>query len=110
VLYVDDGTIDRIVGAPHGVLVLAKDDCDSCAAYEAEIRNLDERGLLGDIVVGKLVLTQPGSREFKRQNPWLRDVEFLPYTCLYESGEKVDEFAASKGMYLLERAADAGFI
>jgi hypothetical protein len=110
VLYVDDDTLDRVVGVPHGALVLAKDDCDNCAAYEAEIGRLQEGGLLGDLVVGKLVLTRPGSRRFKRENPWVRNVDFLPYTVLYASGEKVDEFAASKGMYLLERAADAGFI
>ena len=110
VLYVDDETVDRVVGAPHGALVIAKDDCENCAEYEAEIQRLQEQGLLGDLVVGKLVLTQPGCRQFKRENPWLREVEFLPYTLLFESGEKVDEFAASKGTYLLDRAADAGFI
>ena len=110
VLYVDDETLDGVVRARHGALVLAKDDCENCAAYEAEIRRLQERGVLGDIVVGKLVLTQPGCRRFKRENPWLRDVDFLPYTLLYSSGEKVDEFAASRATYLLERAADAGFI
>ena len=109
-LYVDDATVDSVVNARCGALVLAKDDCDNCAAYEAEIRRLQEAGQLCDLVVGKLVLTQPGSREFKRSNPWLRDVDFLPYTLLYASGEKVDEFAASKGMYLLERAADLGFM
>jgi hypothetical protein len=109
-LYVDDDTLDRVVGAPRGALVLAKDDCENCAAYEAEIRRLQERGVLGDLVVGKLVLTQRGCRRFKRENPWLTDVDFLPYTLLYAGGEKVDEFAASRGTYLLERAADAGLI
>ena len=108
-LYLDDDTIDRVVEAPHGALVLAKDDCDNCAAYEADIRRLGDQGLLGDVVVGKLVLTQPGCRGFKRANPWLSEIDFLPYTVLYTSGEKVDEFAASRGTFLLERAADAGF-
>jgi hypothetical protein len=110
VVYVDDDTVGSVVDAPHGALVLAKDDCDNCAAYEAEIRRLQEQGLLGDLVVGKLVLTQPGSGRFKRDNPWLRDLEFLPYTLLYANGQKVDEFAASRGTFLLERAADAGFV
>jgi len=109
VLYVTDDTIERIVGARHGALVLAKEDCDNCAAYEAEIRRLNEQGQLGDLVVGKLVLTRPGCRRFKRANPWLSEVDFLPYTLLYASGEKVDAFAASRGTYLLERMADLGF-
>jgi hypothetical protein len=109
VLYLDDDTIDCVVEAPHGALVLAKDDCDNCAAYEADIRRLGDQGLLGDVVVGKLVLTQPGCRGFKRANPWLSEIDFLPYTVLYTSGEKVDEFAASRGTFVLERAVDAGF-
>jgi hypothetical protein len=110
VLYVDDDTVENVVGARHGALVLAKDDCENCAAYEAEIRDLQEGGRLGDLVVGKMVLTQPGCREFKRTNPWLREVDVLPYTLLYASGEKVDEFAASRGTYLLERAQEVGFM
>ena len=109
-LYVDDETVESVTGAPHGALILAKDGCGSCAEYEAEIRRLQDRELLGDLVVGKLMLTQPGSRAFKRSNPWLATVEDLPYTVLYASGEKVDEFAASKGFFLMERAEDAGFI
>ena len=50
VLYVNDDTVDRVVDARHGALVLAKDDCDNCAAYEAEIRDLQEWGKLGDLV------------------------------------------------------------
>jgi hypothetical protein len=110
VLYVDDETVDDVVGAERGILILAKDDCDNCAAYEAEIRGLQEQGLLGDLVLGKIVLTRPGARGFKRANPWLSGIDFLPYTLLYASGQRVDGFAASRGTYLLERAADAGFI
>jgi len=109
-MYVDDETVGSVVNAPRGALILAKDGCGSCAEYEAEIQRLQDRELLGDLVVGKLMLTQPGSRAFKRLNPWLSTVEDLPYTVLYASGQKVDEFAASKGFFLMERAEDAGFI
>jgi len=109
-LYVDDETVEGVTEAPRGALILAKDGCGSCAAYEAEIQRLQDRELLGDLVVGKLMLTQPGSRVFKRANPWLSTVHDLPYTVLYASGERVDEFAASKGFFLMERAEDAGFI
>ncbi|HKG38724.1 MAG TPA: hypothetical protein VKB25_07020 [Conexibacter sp.] len=110
VLYVDDDTVECVINAPHGALILAVDDCGSCAGYEAEIRRLQDRELLGDLVVGKLVLTQPGSRAFKRSNQWLTTLDHLPYTVLYASGQRVDEFAASKGFFLMERAEGAGFI
>jgi len=109
-LYVDDQSVDRVTQAARGALILAKDDCESCAAYEADIRRLQEQGILGELVVGKIMLTQPGCRAFKRENPWLRDVTYLPYTVLYSVGERVDEFASSKGSYLFERASDLGFV
>jgi hypothetical protein len=30
---------------------------------------------------------------FKRANPWLADVDVLPYTLIYRQGERVAEFA-----------------
>jgi hypothetical protein len=105
-MYVDDETVESVINAPRGALILAKDGCGSCAEYEAEIQRLQERDMLGDLVVGKLMLTQPGSRAFKRSNPWLGTLEDLPYTVLYASGEKVDEFAASKAFFLMERAEE----
>jgi hypothetical protein len=71
---------------------------------------MQEQGLLGKVVVGKILQTQPGCRAFKRENPWLRDVTYLPYTVLYTDGERVDEFPSSRGTYLLERASDIGFL
>jgi hypothetical protein len=90
--------------------VPAKDDCDNWRRLRVADPAPADKGQLDDLVVGKIVLTQPGCRGFKRANPWLTQLDFLPYTILYASGEKVDEFAGSKGTYLLERAADIGFI
>jgi hypothetical protein len=109
-LYVDDESVARVTHAAGGALILGKDDCDSCATYEADVRRLQEQGVLGELVVGKIMLTRPGCRAFKRENPWLRDVSYLPYTVLYREGERVDEFASSRGSYLLERASDLGFL
>jgi hypothetical protein len=109
-LYVDDESVARVTRAAHGALILGKDDCGNCAAYEADVRRLQDQGVLGALVVGKIVLTQPGCHAFKRDNPWLRNVTYLPYTVLYRAGERVDEFASSRGTYLLERAFDLGFL
>jgi hypothetical protein len=79
-MVVDDESVDRVTQAARGALILGKDNCDSCAAYVADIRRLQEQGLLGEVVVGKIVLTKPGCRAFKRENPWLWSVTYLPYT------------------------------
>jgi len=100
---ITDQSLREILAAERAVLVLTKTGCGYCAGYEDDIRNLLSRGQLQGAVVGKMILDQPGSSQFKRDNPWLRNLEFLPYTLLYRKGIKVDEFAASKGPYLLER-------
>lgn len=99
-----DGNLGEVVNAERTVLILTKDGCGSCAAYQADIEERLERGEMGGIVVGKMALNQRGAtRHFKRDNPWLAGIEFLPYTLLYGKGRRVDGFAASKGSYLLER-------
>lgn len=64
-LYVDDESVARVTRAARGALILGKDDCNNCSGYEADVRQLRERGALGELVVGKIVLTQPGSPAFK---------------------------------------------
>ena len=101
---VDDGNLGEIVEAERAILILTKEGCGSCAAYQADIEERMERGEMGEIVVGKIALNQRGAtRNFKRNTPWLSGIEFLPYTVLYGKGQRVDGFAASKGSYLLER-------
>ncbi len=105
---VTDQNLGEVVEAERAVLILTKTGCGHCAAYQAEIEALLERGAMGGTVIGKMPLNQRGViRDFKRNNPWLADLEFLPYTLLYSKGQRVDDFAASKGSYLLERIEDA---
>ncbi len=105
---VTDQNLQEVVGAERAVLILTKDDCGPCVAYQDDIRGQLERGEMKGIVVGKMALDQRGAtRDFKRDNPWLADIKFLPYTLLYGKGQRVDGFAASKGSYLLERIETA---
>ncbi len=105
---VTDQNLGEVVEAERAVLILTKTGCGHCVAYQAEIEALLERGDVGGTVIGKMPLNQRGViRDFKRNNPWLADLEFLPYTLLYSKGQRVDDFAASKGSYLLERIEDA---
>ena len=60
------------------------------------------RGELADVAVRKLVLDERGALGFKRANPWLAEVEVLPYTVRYRRGERIDGFAGSSAAYLRE--------
>ena len=105
---VTDQNLEEVVEAERGVLILTKTGCGHCVAYQAEIEALLERGAMRGTVIGKMPLNQRGViRDFKRNSPWLADLQFLPHTLLYSKGRRVDNFAASKGSYLLERIEDA---
>jgi hypothetical protein len=47
----------------------------------------------GDVRFGKILLDRGGLAGFKRANPWLADVDVLPYTVIYRAGAKVAAFA-----------------
>jgi hypothetical protein len=84
-------------------LVLTRRDCDYCATYLAEIEAFLRSGELIGVAVYKVVLDAPGTRGFKRDNPWLADIASLPFTVLYARGKRVEMFAASKGRSFVER-------
>jgi hypothetical protein len=102
-----DQTLDALLAAPRAALVITRSTCHPCGAYQAEIAALLAQGKLAGIAVGTLVLDRPGAARFKRDNPWLAELRYLPYTVLYRQGERVDAFAASRGAYLLERTEAA---
>lgn len=100
---VNDANIRELLAAPRAVLVIGKSDCGHCIAYEREILELQAKGELDDVAFGKLLLDAPGSPRFKKENPWLGTLKALPHTLLFVGGEHVENFAASKGTYLVER-------
>lgn len=102
-MLVTDENISDVVEAARGVLIITKSGCGSCKRYEREIVSARDAGKLEGVVVGKIVLDEPGSPRFKKNNPWLRDLTRLPFTLIYANGDKLDGFAASKANYLTER-------
>ncbi len=104
---VTDQNLRELLEAERSALILAKSTCGHCAAYEQEILALQRNGRLERVAVGKLVLDTPGAGRFKKENPWLSALAQLPYTLLFRKGQHVDDFAASKGSYLLERVSES---
>jgi hypothetical protein len=92
-------TIDRsnwktFVEAPLAVLMLAKTTCAHCAQWTEELASfLEDDRTYADVRFGKLYLDQPGLVEFKRDNPWLAEVDDLPTNVLYRRGERVKTWA-----------------
>jgi hypothetical protein len=91
---IDGLTWEPLLAAPWSVLVLGKSDCEHCASYTEELRTfLAGDATYGDVRFGKILLDRGGLVSFKRANPWIAELDVLPYTVIYRQGEKVAEFA-----------------
>jgi hypothetical protein len=92
-----DGTNwESFVARPWAVLMLGKTDCDQCAAFTEALETfLGDGAAPADVGFGKMLLDRGGLVAFKRANPWLADVDVLPYTVIYRQGIKVGEFAGT---------------
>ena len=101
---IDGTTWEGLLAAPWSVLMLGKSDCEHCAEYTEELQTfLAADQTYGDVRFGKILLDRGGLVGFKRANPWLADVDVLPYTLIYRGGEKVAEFAGGGIGRLLAR-------
>jgi hypothetical protein len=91
---IDGTTWEGLLAAPWSVLMLGKSDCDHCNEYTEELHAfLDADRTYADVRFGKILLDRGGLVSFKRANPWIAEVDVLPYTLIYRGGEKVAEFA-----------------
>lgn len=102
-------TWQEFLTAPRAVLVLGKSDCDNCSRWAAELTEWLGRGdPWPDVRFGKLLLDTPGLVAFKRANPWVAELEMLPHTVIYKSGEIVKQFAGG-GVERLEPRLQRAF-
>jgi hypothetical protein len=92
-----DGTsVADFLAAPAAVLMLGKSDCEACARWTEELEGfLAGDSEWADVRFGKLLLDKAGLIAFKRGNPWVAELDVLPFNVIYKSGEKQSEFAGS---------------
>jgi len=98
-----DGTNWRdFVNAPLAVLMLGKSDCEACNEWTQELTtHLEGTDELDDVRFGKMLLDQRGLTDFKKANPWLKDVDVLPFNVIFQQGEAKKNFAG-KGVERLK--------
>ena len=92
-----DGTnLADFLAAPAAVLMLGKSDCEACARWTEELEaSSPPTTEWSDVRFGKLLLDKAGLIAFKRANPWVAELDVLPFNVIYKSGEKQSEFAGS---------------
>jgi hypothetical protein len=92
------------IAAPVAVLVLGKSDCAACAAWSADLeRFLATDRTWSDVRVGKILLDEGGLADFKRANPWIADLDALPFTQIYVGGRPVTSFVGGSIERLVRR-------
>lgn len=90
----DRGNWEPFVASPVAMLMLAKADCENCAAWTEELqRFLETDREFGAVRFGKLYLDQGGLLGFKKRNPWLAEVDALPMNVIFRNGERVKTWA-----------------
>jgi hypothetical protein len=90
---VDGGNWREFLAAPTAVLVIGKSDCPACTAWSEELDEfLAKDTEWSEIRFGKMLLDQGGLIDFKRANPWLADLDVLPFNQIYVAGERTKGF------------------
>jgi hypothetical protein len=90
----DASSWESFLASDTAVLILAKTTCENCARWAAELdAALVDEGLFPEVRFGKLYLDQRGLIAFKKANPWIAEVDDLPFNVLYAKGEKLKSFA-----------------
>ncbi|MCL4684366.1 hypothetical protein KJ059_06385 [Myxococcota bacterium] len=101
---IDARNWESFVAAPAAVLMLGKSDCEACRAWTEELSTwLDEDQTFRHVRFGKLLLDSPGLVSFKRANPWISELDALPFNLVYVGGERVKQFAGSGVERLVSR-------
>lgn len=80
--------------ADVAVMVLGKTDCPACNEWSGELTQaLADNTLPDNVRFGKLIINQKGLLSFKKANPWLAEVDQLPFNVIYQQGEIVKKYA-----------------
>ena len=101
---IDGGNWQAFIESPRAVLMLGKSDCANCARWTEELTTfLEADSEFSEVRFGKMLLDQRGLIEFKKANPWLAEVDVLPYNVIYGAGERLKSFAGGGLDRLLNR-------
>jgi hypothetical protein len=91
---VDKTSWRDFVAAPRAVLMLGKSDCAACAQLTEELEKfLESDEEWKHVRFGKILLDRPGLVDFKRENPWIAELDVLPFNQIYVAGERSKSFA-----------------
>ena len=90
----DQKSWEEFLSAPIAVLILSKNDCQACEDWTEELNTWFGSGPVPENVrFGKLLLDTPGIGRFKLAQPWVSEIDILPFNAIFINGERVQEWA-----------------
>ena len=100
----DRATWDDCLSAPVAVLMLGKNGCAACETWTEDLSAyLGSDEAPEQVRFGKLLLDTPGLGRFKIAQPWVAEVDVLPYNAIFVNGERVKEWAGGNIDRLVNR-------
>lgn len=103
---IDGQNWEEFLKSPKAVLLLGKTDCAACNEWAAELEEFLASGEAPqDVRFGKMLIDEPGLVSFKRANGWLKDVHDLPFTVIYQDGDRKKSFVGKGVERLSNRLA-----
>ena len=101
---IDRDNWEEFLSSPAAMLMLGKTDCPACKAWTAELETfLSDDQQWTQVRFGKLELDRPGLIQFKKANPWIAELDDLPYNVIYADGERKKEFVGSGVQRMVNR-------
>ena len=93
----DQKSWEEFLSAPITVLILGKNDCQACADWTEELNTwFGSETVPENVRFGKIILDTPGMGRFKIAQPWVSEVDVLPFNAIFIDGERVKEWAGGK--------------
>jgi hypothetical protein len=94
---IDRKSWEEFLQSPVAVLMLGKNDCQACADWTEELNTWFASDTApSDVRFGKILLDTPGMGRFKIAQPWVSEIDILPFNAIFIDGERVKEWAGGK--------------
>ncbi len=97
----DESTWQDFLNAPISVLMLSKNDCHSCLQLSKELTDWESiEPVQANIRFGKIMLDRFGMGRFKIAQPWVSNIDIMPFLAIFVNGERVMEWSGRTRSYL----------
>ncbi len=76
--------------APIAVLIIGKNGCHACETWTEELQTFE---IPSGVRIGKILLDTPELGRFKINQPWVAEIDVLPFNAIYVNGELKKQWA-----------------